>query len=286
MKIALIGNKGLLGSELEKVFAGEDLHGFDSESCDITNEAQVSEVLGELKPEAVINAAAYTNVDEAEENKDVAFEVNAHGARNVADACTSIGATLVHISTDYVVGGTRRDGYSEDDDPGTPVNVYGQSKLMGESLIAQTLERHYIVRLSSLFGPGGNNFVSVMLKLAATQDELKVVGDQFMKPTYAPDVAATIKKMLSQKSPFGIYHLPNETPDSDEGHEGITWAQFAEQIFTIKYELDSSFTIPKVNHIKAAEWASKAQRPHYSALKNTKLDLQRDYKSALGDFLA
>jgi len=292
MKLALIGYKGLLGQELQRVFASENPTLLDSDTCDITNETLLHETLTTLKPELVINAAAYTNVEEAETHRDQAFEINAHGARNLADVCREINATLVHYSTDYVVDGIKRDGYAEDDDTGTPVNVYGQSKLMGEAFIRQSLQQHYIIRLSSLFGPAKKNFVSIMLDLAENHTELKVVGDQYMKPTYAPDLAAATAKLFHEHAPFGIYHLPNEvqplggdTEATHTTHVGISWAQFAREIFTINHELHVNTPIPQVVEIKANEWSAKSKRPHHSALLNTKRPLQRPYYEALREYI-
>lgn len=272
MRVAVIGAAGQLGSDLVEAFGAVPLtHGevdvADPESLDI---------LRDIKPDLVINAAAYVRVDDAEGEAEEAFRVNAAGALNVARACDEIGAANVYISTDYVFDGRKGEPYDEEDAP-NPINVYGLSKLAGEILTANYSSRHYIIRVASLYGKSGKgNFVDAIIKRAREDGEVRVVDDVFMSPTYSKDVSDMLRRLLDLEPPFGVYHLVNE------GY--CSWFNFARKIFDILGE-DVQMT-----PIKSDELGRRARRPAFSALENRKLgDLglhMRRWEDALGDYLA
>ena len=213
VKTLIIGSNGMLGSDLCKVFP--EAITLTHKDLDITNKVQVLEFIQKISPDIVINAAAYTNVDGCEDNPEIAFRVNGYGPGNLAEACNKIGAKLVHFSTDYVFDGSK-DQYKESDIP-SPINVYGQSKLLGEQEIMKNLKDYRIIRISWLFGKHGKNFVEAILKLSHEIDEVKVVNDQFGRPTYTLDLAHRIKEVTELEA--GIYHLTND---------GIcSWYEFA-----------------------------------------------------------
>jgi dTDP-4-dehydrorhamnose reductase len=209
----------------------------------------------------VINAGAYTDVDGCEDKQELAFQVNGHGPGYVAEACNKINATLIHFSTDYVFDGSKNE-YIESDAPG-PINVYGHSKLIGEQKIAENLDDYRIIRISWLFGTHGKNFVETMLRLSREMAQVRVVNDQFGKPTYTVDLANKITE-IAELDP-GIYHITND---------GIcSWYEFASAII--------NNTVPCTSD----EFPRKARRPKYSVLVNTKTKPMRHWKDALKDYL-
>jgi dTDP-4-dehydrorhamnose reductase len=187
--------------------AGADLALVDLPEWDITDPQQVSR-LADLKPDVVVHCAAMTDVDGCARNPDLAYHVNALGTQNVALACQRAGAALVHISTNEVFDGTATEPYREFDPPHA-INPYGASKLAAEQIAARLLHKLYIVRIAWLFAPGGKNFVSKIVELADTQGQLRVVTDEVANPTYAPDLATAIARLI-QTEHYGIYHLTNE----------------------------------------------------------------------------
>ncbi|HID86815.1 MAG TPA: dTDP-4-dehydrorhamnose reductase [Anaerolineae bacterium] len=207
MRIAITGAKGQLGTSLRNVLAGETLLLMDLPDHDITG-VDVIPAIADFAPHVVIHAAAMTDVDGCELNPDAAFRVNALGTRNVALACQRCGAAMVYISTDYVFDGTKGEPYWEFDEP-NPISIYGQSKLAGERTVQALLDRFYIVRTAWLYARGGNNFVAKILRLARERDELAVVTNEVGSPTYAPDLARAIARLI-QHPLYGIYHLVNE----------------------------------------------------------------------------
>lgn len=249
----------MLGSDLCKVFP--DAVKLTHKDLDITNKEKVIESILNKKPEVVINAAAYTDVDGCEDNKELAFQVNGYGPGYIAKSCSKIGAKLVHFSTDYVFDGSRNE-YVESDTP-NPINVYGDSKLLGEQEIAENTEDYRIIRISWLFGIHGRNFAETMLKLSSQMDKVKVVNDQFGKPTYTVDLANEIKDILELES--GIYHLTND---------GVcSWYEFASAI------------IGNAVPCASDEFPRKAKRPKCSVLVNTKTEPMRHWKEALKAYM-
>ena len=257
-KVLILGAYGMLGHDLQSVFPHAVLRGHD---LDITNAGKVATVIHDLHPALVINAAAYTDVDGCEDNRDLAFAINGDSLGPLGRACRDTGVVLVHFSTDYVFNGTRR-SYKEDDVP-HPINAYGESKLLGEKKIMETMDDYRIIRTSWLFGKHGKNFVETMLRLSSEMPQVRVVNDQFGKPTYAADLARKTADIAS--SPPGIYHITNE---------GIcSWYEFAREI------------IPNVVPCSTAEYPRKAKRPAYSVLSNTKTSPLRPWQDALRSYL-
>ena len=272
MNIVIIGAKGMLGSMLATVFSDMQPTLLDKEEIDITNAQSVRDVLMPLQPDVIINAAAYTNVDGAEEHKEDAFLVNETGVKNLGDIANMLGATLVHFSTDYVFPGTQTEGYSEADSPGPAVNVYGQSKLAGERALKESGCNFYLIRTAWLYGPNGKNFVDTMVELGKTKKHLSVVNDQFGSPTFTKDLSQFVRSLLEESEPFGIYHGVNTGSAS--------WFEFAEMIFTIIPGMQVD-----VKPVSSAEFSRPAKRPQYSILKHTKGPEFRDWKEALREYL-
>jgi len=277
-KILILGSSGMLGHDLVQVFSDYEVTAWDREDLDITNEDQVQEKIIDLKPDIVINAAAYTDVDGAQEDETTAMQVNGEAPGFLAKACNKIGAILVHFSTEYVFEGTSKDGYAEKDKT-KPLNVYGESKLAGEVLVQSYHNKYYIIRSSWLYGkapqrgkPRGLNFVETMLKIASERREINVVNDQIGRPTYTKDLAEKTKQIIEEVKHFGIYHVTNEGECS--------WYEFAQEIFKIK-NIDV-----KVNPIKSEEYPLPTPRPQYSILNNTKANQLRSWQDALKDYLA
>ena len=210
MKILVTGASGQLGYDVceELKWRKADYIGTSSRELDITDSAAVEQMLQELRPDAVIHCAAYTKVDQAEDEPERCWAVNAEGTKNLAAACRRIHAKMLYISTDYVFPGTGEQFY-EPADPVGPVNTYGRSKLAGELAVQSLLDRYFIVRISWVFGKNGNNFVKTMLRLAETKTELNVVCDQIGSPTYTADLAPLLCDMV-QTEKYGVYHATNE----------------------------------------------------------------------------
>lgn len=262
----------MLGDELVKVFKkNNELTLWGRDEIDIADQKSVESKIGDLKPEVVINAAAYTAVDLAEkEGKEIAYQVNGEAVGFLAEACKKNNSVLIHYSTDYVFNGRNKNGYQEDEKR-DPLNEYGQSKARGEELLQKINPKFYLIRLSWLFGINGKNFVETMLRLAKENKELRVVNDQYGKPTYAKDLAQRTRELLESKRPFGIYHLTNE---------GVcTWYEFAVKIFEL------AGIEAKVVPVVSSEFPTPAKRPAYSALVNTKLPLSRSWQDALEEYL-
>lgn len=259
IKTLIIGASGMLGFDLCKVFP--EAVKLTHRELDITKRDQVLESIQKIKPDLVINAAAYTDVEGCEDKQELAFQVNGYGPGYIAEACNRIGSTLVHFSTDYVFDGSMTE-YIESDTP-NPINVYGRSKLLGEQKIAEKTDDYRIIRISWLFGIHGKNFVDTILKLSGEMAEVKVVNDQFGKPTYALDLAHKIAAINELE--IGIYHMTNE---------GVcSWYEFA-----------SAF-IDNAVPCTSEEFPRKAKRPKYSVLLNTKTEPMRHWKEALKDYL-
>ncbi len=271
MKILILGYKGMLGHELVDVFQKDnELVLWDQGQIDISQKEEVIKKVGELKPDIVINAAAYTAVDDAESNKDLAYQVNSYAVGFLATVCKEINALLVHFSTDYVFDGENHLGYKENHSY-QPLNMYGKSKALGEKLILDIEPRYYLIRTSWLFGKHGKNFVETMLRLANEGKDLKVVNDQFGSPTYAKDLAKKVKELIESHQPSGIYHITNLG--------ACNWYDFALKIFEL------ADLKPNVKPVKSEEFPTPAKRPTYSMLVNTKLSPMRKWEEALKEYL-
>lgn len=274
MKILVTGANGQLGRELAKQQGREhELVLTDVHELDITDGKAVADFCRALQPQAVIHGAAFTNVDGAEADVDGAFRVNVVGSQNLAAACLETGARMVYVSTDYVFDGRNTEPYREFDHV-NPQTVYGRTKWQGEEIVRQILGRHYIVRTAWLYGDG-HNFVRTMLKLAETQDVLRVVHDQVGTPTSTVDLAQIILKLL-QSDAYGTYHATCQGQCS--------WYDFACEIFR---QAGKSVTIVPVT---TEEFPRPARRPAYSVLDNYMLrmtigDSMRTWQESLRDYL-
>ena len=275
-KVLIIGARGMLGQELAKVFKDLNPLLWDKQEIDITDKKQVKNNISPIHPDLIINAAAYTDVDTAETNQELANQINGQAVGYLAQTASEIGALLVHYSTDYVFDGQQEQGYQEDNQPVNPVNLYGQSKLLGEKLLEQNCQQYYLIRTSGLYGQQGKNFVETILKIAQQKDKIKVVNDQHFKSTYALDLAKQSRELIESKPDFGIYHLTNEGV--------ISWYDFAKEICRIRADL-TNLKSPDIIPCSAKDFPRPAQRPSYSILLNTKLPLLRSWPNALKDYL-
>lgn len=258
--ILVVGAAGMLGRDLLKLL-GERACGVDIGEIDITSMESVLQVVGELKPQVVINCAAYTDVDGCESTIEKAMEVNGEGVGYLAFACREVGALLVQISTDYVFDGGKGSPYLEDDAP-CPLSVYGESKLAGELNAAFTPE-YLIIRTQWLYGLQGKNFVETMLRLGSEQDEVTVVDDQTGSPTWTVDLASAIIALVDRGC-RGIYHAANAG--------FCSWNDFARAIF------EEAGLHVMVKPMTTAELARPARRPLYSTLDCGKLTADTGFK--------
>lgn len=257
MKYLITGVKGQLGYDIVRELEKRNEHEYlalDAAEMDITDQDRVREVITEYQPDAIFHCAAYTAVDNAEDNVEACEKVNVEGTRNIAEAAREVDSKLIYLSTDYVFDGTKEGMYTPED-PTNPKSVYGKTKYLGE-LEALKVLKHYIVRISWVFGINGHNFIKTMLKLAETHDEVSVVSDQIGSPTYTVDLARLLVDM-AHSDRYGIYHATNEGECS--------WADFAEYIFK------ANGKDTKVNHITSEEYPQKAYRPRNSRLSKDKL---------------
>jgi dTDP-4-dehydrorhamnose reductase len=269
MRVAVIGKSGQLARCLaETAPERAALVCMGRGDIDLADWSPAFDRLGQHRPHLVVNAAAYTAVDNAEADRDGAFALNARGPRLLAEWCAGEGASLIHVSTDYVFDGESPRPYVETDAT-APLNVYGESKLTGERMIADVLPRHLIIRASWLYSPHGANFVKTMLKLAAVRDSLRIVSDQTGRPTSAIDLAAAIWDIAAiavpapQTSPiWGVYHYA--------GTGETSWADFAATIFASRGA--GLQRAPGIEHIATADYPTPARRPHYSVLDTSKIE--------------
>lgn len=269
MKILITGAQGQVGKELTHIAneKGFDVIAASRAELDITNSLQVDEYVAHCQPDIVINAAAHTAVDKAEDEQDLAFAINRDGSENLALACSKLTIPLLSISTDYVFDGNKTEPYSEDDTV-SPLGVYGESKWQGEEAIRKNLNEYIILRVAWVFGAQGNNFVKTMLRLGQDRDELNVVADQFGGPSPAKNIAQTLIKLVEQYQKnnslaWGTYHYC--------GKDKTTWYGFATEIFNQAFELGRLKKKIKVNPITTAEYPTAAERPSNSMLDCTKL---------------
>jgi dTDP-4-dehydrorhamnose reductase len=276
MRILILGNKGMLGSDLMLRLAGaHDVVGRDVDAFDIVSEDDCRRVVQECSPEVVINAAAYTNVDGCETNREGCFAVNAVGVKNIALACRGRGIALVHFSTDYVFDGWKRTPYGETDPP-APLNVYGASKLEGERYIEALAESYLLIRTAWLYGRHGKNFVKTILEKASVVKTLEVVDDQVGSPTHSRDLAAAVE-LLIEKGHRGVFHVTNRGRCS--------WYEFARKI--VEY---AGITDVTVRPIGSGRLSRPALRPAWSVLSGRKFRAESGmtmptWQRALRDYL-
>lgn len=258
MKYLITGAQGQLGHDIINELKKRnelDCYAPGMEEMDITNKEIVRELIGKYNPDVIFHCAAYTAVDKAEENKELCYDVNVNGTKNIVEAAKECNAKVVYISTDYVFDGTK-DGVYLPEDKTNPVNYYGYTKLCGEEAVSK-LEDHLIVRISWVFGINGNNFIKTMLRLAETKKELSVVSDQIGSPTYTEDLSRLLVDMV-HKNKKGIFHATNE------GY--CSWNEFAKYIFEV------TGNDIMVNEILTKDYKTLATRPLNSRMSKDKLD--------------
>jgi dTDP-4-dehydrorhamnose reductase len=272
--IALIGSSGMLAQMISRIAPKTyEVIPYDLPEFDITDRDLVLGEMNRLNPDYILNCAAFTHVDDCETEEALATQVNGEGPGFLAEAAKEIGSTFVHISTDYVFDGFQRESYREEDAP-HPQSAYGRSKLKGERAIQNSgLEKHFILRTSWLYGPGGKNFVETILRLGKEREELRIVADQVGNPTYTEDLAAAIFRLIEMEKkekacPYGIYHFSNEG--------ACTWYDFACVIIKMAREAGENLQVGMVSPIKTEEYPLPAPRPPYSVLGKEK------YKKATG----
>ncbi|MEZ9316561.1 dTDP-4-dehydrorhamnose reductase [Vibrio lentus] len=290
MRVLITGCYGQVGSCLtRKLLSNENITvcGLDRKHLDITNQEAVSTAVAEFQPTIIINAAAYTAVDKAEEEVDLSYAINRDGPKYLAQAAQSVGAAILHISTDYVFEGNKAGEYVETDTT-NPQGVYGKSKLAGEIAVAEVCDKHIILRTAWVFGESGNNFVKTMLRLGENRNLLSIVGDQFGGPTYAGDIANTliqIAKRITQgiTVEYGVYHY--------SGLPHVSWFDFANTIFDVAVEQGVLANEPSLTSITTDQYPTPAKRPSNSRLSTEKITLgfsvkASDWKAALNNIQA
>tara|TARA_B110000879_G_C11178927_1_gene517372 strand:- start:2966 stop:3853 length:888 start_codon:yes stop_codon:yes gene_type:complete len=287
MRVLLIGKNGQVGRHVCKLLSDQaniSLFALNKKDLDITNKTEIEVIVKKYMPEIIINAAAYTAVDSAESEVKLAHMVNCSGAKFLAEASESLGATFFHISTDYVFSGNEVGSYKETDDA-NPVNVYGASKLAGEIAVLNACKKHIIIRTSWVFSEFGSNFVKTMLQMAGKQKTLNIVNDQIGGPTFAGDIAHALKDILLMIDNggiprYGIYHY--------SGMPHVSWYEFANQIFDEAVEQEILSHKPKLMKIDSNQHQTAATRPKDSRLNLKKIKNQfsiqpSDWKAALHD---
>lgn len=264
----------MLGKELMDYFLDYNIIGWDKDELDITNKKQADSKINGLKPDIIINCAACTNVDKAEEEESLAMNINGLASGYIAEAAGKAGARLIYISTDYVFDGKNISGYTEDFKKRNPLNAYGKSKFLGEKFIEKEIGKGldgYVVRVSYLFGKYGKNLVATMAKLVSEKDYLKVVCDQTGTLTYAKDFAGNLRFIAENDLKPGIYHSTNSS-------------SFSCYELTVEIAKILNRDI-KIDKMRYKDYPAKALRPMSSVLINTKLPKLRDWREAVKEFL-
>jgi dTDP-4-dehydrorhamnose reductase len=273
MKIVLTGAEGMLGHAIKEQFSDVAVACFTQEALDVTVLDDVVRKVKDARPDCIINAAGFTDVDACETEPEKAYRVNGIGARNLAIASEETGCPIVHISSDYVFDGTKQGPYDEWDDT-NPVSRYGISKLLGERFVMSLTNRFYIIRTSWLYGPNGRNFVDTVLRLLKEKERLEVVTDQVGAPTFTRDLAAKIREIIGRG--YGTYHVTNSG--------SCSWYEFAGAIAAKR----GSAT--PINPVTSEQFRRPAKRPANSVLGNTMLRLEgleplRPWEEALEEYL-
>ena len=273
MRILLTGCDGQLGSLLREILRGKaELLAVNRAELDITNESSVNEIISVFRPEIIVNTAAYTAVDRAEDEVEMAFAVNGLGPEILAKAAHSVGAALIHISTDYVFDGNHKNPYVESDQV-NPQSVYGESKLKGEIAVQECCQKYIILRTSWVFSRHGHNFVNTMLRLGKEKSVLRIVSDQFGGPTYANDIANLIVVIIEKIESgeginWGLYHY--------SGMPYVSWSKFAEVIFKKVKESNLLKAVPLIKSIESKDFPTPATRPKNSSLDCAKIQAEFD----------
>jgi dTDP-4-dehydrorhamnose reductase len=270
MRVLIAGCYGQVGHCLTQQLADKVstiVLALGRDQLDITNQGSVNAIVDNFKPTIIINAAAHTAVDKAEEEVELSYAINCDGPKYLAQAAKNVGAAILHISTDYVFEGNKVGEYAESDAT-NPQCVYGESKLAGELAVADACDKHIILRTAWVFGENGNNFVKTMLRLGATQDALSIVGDQFGGPTYAGDIANAliqIAKRITEGEAieYGVYHY--------SGLPHVSWFEFADVIFNTALRQKVISNKPSLTSITTEQYPTPAKRPSNSCLNTNKI---------------
>ncbi len=290
MNILITGKGGQLAWELEQTAPKQHtLHTFSAKQLDITDQHNVNEVLLSIKPDVVINAAAYTAVDKAETDKETAYAVNETGSEYLAKACKYIGAKLIHVSTDFVFDGTKTTPYQTDDKP-NPINVYGDSKLQGDLKVSQILgEQATIIRTAWVYSTHGNNFVKTMLRLMSEKDQLGIVYDQVGTPTWAKGLAQMIWKLIEARSEkreasssdsLATRHSPLASQTLHWTDAGVaSWYDFAQAIQELALEKDLLEKSIPIRPIPASSYPTPAKRPSFSVIDKTTAEMASQFNT-------
>jgi len=282
LKIAIIGANGQLGSDISESFKhyGDEVINLNHDQIEISDIDSVSKALKSVKAEMIVNTAAMHNVEKCEDDPVRSYEVNGIGARNLSLVCNETDSLLLHISTDYVFDGQKKAPYIESD-MALPLNVYGNTKLSGEHYIKSIASRFFILRISAIYGKKpcrakGSNFVDLMLKFVKERDEIRVVDDEIVTPTFTKNIAEQIVKLLHSNSESGLFHATSEG--------SCSWYEFAKEIFLItKADV-------VLNRADPGEFPMKVNRPKHSVLENKKLkghnlNIMPHWKDALNIYL-
>lgn len=276
-RVLIIGANGLVGRAIKEAFEADyEVHAVDKDQVDVTVYNSVKRLIKDLSPHVVVNAAGFSDVDACERKSQLAFAVNAEGAKNVAKAASLVKAKVVYISSDYVFDGKKNAPYTEEDQP-NPLNVYGESKLLGEKYVQDLSEDFLIVRTQWLFGPHGKNFVDTLLYLLDQgQERIEVVEDLVGSPTYTLDLAEALKVLL-KKDAWGIYHVSNSGQCS--------WYELAREVLNLMGK-DKVELVP----ISSADLTRPARRPIFSVLSKEKFERDtgmkmRPWQEALAEYL-
>ena len=262
-KILITGGNGQLAHALDQQIFAENFELFlcSRDEMDITDMSSVTQAIEQFSPDIIINTAAYTAVDKAEQETEIALKVNHFGAKNVAIACQNKMIPLIHISTDYVFDGQKKTPYLENDAV-NPINLYGKSKWLGEESVRENCEQHIILRVSGVFSEYGNNFFKTILRLAQERKSLRIVADQITCPTDASDIARVIFILATQKNKWGTYHFCSNQP--------ISWHQFAVNIVNAARKY-SALNVEEITAIPTSDYPTPAKRPPYSVLNCDKI---------------
>ncbi len=258
MKVLVTGYNGQLGYDVIRVLKEENIDclGIDINELDLTKKDDVFKFVKDYKSDVIVHCAAYTQVDKAEDNRELAYDVNVNAVKYITDVCKEMNIKLCFFSTDYVFEGTGEEAF-EVDHKKSPVDYYGETKDIAEEYIKKTISKYFIIRISWVFGINGNNFVKTMLRLSETRNEVTVVNDQVGSPTYTLDLAYLIRDMIKTDK-YGIYHATNENYCS--------WNEFAQEIFRLGGK------DVKVKGIPSSEYPTRAKRPYNSRMSKKALD--------------
>ncbi len=270
MRILITGASGLLGQELCPMLdeIGAQYWATDSKIFDVTNTKMVNEIMNKVSLDLIIHLAAYTNVDLAETNPEEAFEINHLGTKNMAKIAKKLDVPIVYISTSSVFDGKKTTPYKTTDAT-NPINVYGLSKLKGEEEIKKNTKKYYIIRTSALYGKGGSNYIDAMLTYSMFKNDISVVNDQILSPTWTKDLCQEIIKIITDKKPYGIYHITSGGSAS--------WPEITEKIFEVKKR--NIFITP----IEKSDFPRPAKRPKYDVLDSN--NILPDWSTSLEKYL-